>query len=60
MRTSAECMATAAQLQEKAALCREPGPRESYQRLALQWRGLAHQATYQDSMEHRLNNTDPA
>lgn len=48
MRTSAECLAKADDMECRAAECPEGGVRDGFKRMARDWRGLANRAARQD------------
>lgn len=48
MRTASECRAMAATMDDRATRAVEPQMRAEWTRMAVQWRGLAGQADWQD------------
>jgi len=48
MRTAIECLAKAAELEERAASCAEPAARAQFLEAAIYWRDLARRALLQE------------
>lgn len=55
MRTAPQCMAMAARMDHNAARDPEPRMRAEWTTMALHWRGLAHQAEWQDRYNARTS-----
>ena len=52
MRTEDECLARAADMEQRAAQCDAPDMKAAYHRMAKGWRDVAAQAKWQDASPH--------